>query len=766
MKDRKKDPYADRERAKYDSPVSSRELIIEHLEERGEPMVLEQIAHDLDHQNEAEFEGLRRRLGAMERDGQVMRNRRGGYGLTRSMDLIRGRIQGHKDGFGFLIPEQGGEDLFLTAREMRKVMHGDRAMARVAGVDRRGRMEGSIVEVLEHGTSKVAGRLLIDDEVSVVVPNQTRNTHEILVQPENRGGATDGQMVVVEITSYPDPHRRPVGIVVQVLGDHMAPGMEIEVALHSFDLPHTWPDAVESEAAQVPARVPPKAKQNREDLRKLPLVTIDGEDARDFDDAVYCEPHGKGWRLLVAIADVSAYVEPGSALDDEAIERGNSVYFPEQVIPMLPEVLSNGLCSLNPRVDRLCMVCELHIGARGKVQDFRFFEGIMRSTARMTYTEVGDILAGDKAVRKRYQRLLPQIENLHRLYQVLLKRRNQRGAIDFDSNETRIVFGPDRKIESIVPTERNDAHKLIEECMIAANVAAGDFLQQNKIPGLYRVHEAPNGDKLASLRDFLGELGLELSGGDEPGPRDYASLLASVQDRPDVDLIQSVMLRSLKQAVYSPHNKGHFGLAFERYAHFTSPIRRYPDLLLHRAIKHVLAGGTAQDFAYGVADMERLGEHCSMTGRRADEASWDVIAWLKAEYMLDKVGQQFPGIVTSVMGFGVFVQLEKVFVEGLIHVTQLNNDYYHFDPTHHRLTGKHTGKSYRLGDRVEVVVTRVDLDERRIDFGLPESESSPQHDGPSGKKKSGNKKHDKQPREETGQKKKRRQRKPKSAAQT
>ena len=713
---------AAREKAKYEHPVSSREMIMEHLEKRGEPLVFEQIAHDLEHQGEAELEGLRRRVSAMVRDGQLMRNRRGGFGLTSAMDMIQGRVQGHKDGFGFLIPDKGGDDLFLSAREMRKLMHGDRAMAVVSGVDRRGRLEGHIIEVLEHCTTSVAGRFFLENGISQVVPNQTKISQEIIIPEDGRNGASDGQMVVARITAYPEGHRPAVGIIERVLGDHMAPGMEIDVALHSFDLPHEWPTAVDEEAAVVPKRVPPKAKAGREDLRELPLITIDGEDARDFDDAVYCERDGKGWRLLVAIADVAHYVTPGSALDAEALNRGNSVYFPEQVIPMLPEVLSNGLCSINPKVDRLCMVCELKLGPRGKVNSWRFFEGVMRSRARLTYTKVAAIIDGDKRLRATYKSVLPYIEDLHELYGHLARRRQQRGAIDFDSTETRIVFGPDRKIESIVPVERNDAHRLIEECMIIANVAAGEFLVKHKIPGLFRVHAGPTGDKLIGLRDFLKEMGLELDGGDEPGPRDYARLLNSIKGRPEAQLIQTVMLRSLKQAVYTPENSGHFGLAVKAYSHFTSPIRRYPDLLLHRAVKHILHGGKGKDFRYSMDDMEQFGEHCSMTSRRADEAGWDVDAWLKAEYMLDKVGQQFTGIVTSVTSFGLFVQLQDVFVEGLVHVSSLNNDYYHFDPVRHRLSGERSGTIYALGTSIEVVVNRVDLEERRIDFALPKSD--------------------------------------------
>jgi ribonuclease R len=720
MRKTPQDAFADREAKKYANPISSRELIMEHLTERKVPLTLEQLAEELGHTSDEQLEALRRRLRAMERDGQLIRNRRGGYGLVTKMDLVRGRVIGHPDGFGFLVPDEGGDDLFLSPREMRGLMHGDRAVVRVSGVDRRGRREGALVEVLERNTQRVTGRFSVESGIGIVSPTQKRVVHDILVPLESVGEAKSGQMVVVELLVQPSARLQPIGRVVEVLGEHMGPGMEIDVAIRAFELPHEWSEAVQEEAAQFRDKVPPAAKKGREDLRSLPLVTIDGEDARDFDDAVYCEPLDKGWRLLVAIADVSSYVEPGTALDEEAYKRGNSVYFPERVIPMLPEVLSNGLCSLNPGVDRLCMVCELRFGPRGKVLGFRFFEGLMRSAARLTYTEVAAVLDGDKDLRQRYAKLVPHLENLHTLYRVLQQRRRQRGTIDFETTETRILFGPERKIERIVPLERNDAHKLIEECMIAANVAAAELLLKHKMPTLYRVHEGPNEEKLAGLRDFLGELGLQLGGGDEPKPKDFAKLLLEARKRPEAHLIQTVILRSLKQAVYTPEPKGHFGLAFAHYAHFTSPIRRYPDLLVHRAIRHLLVGQGEDTFGVARAQMEILGEHCSMTDRRADEATWDVINWLKAEYMMDRVGEEFDGMISGVASFGIFVELRDIYVEGMVHVTALSNDYYHFDPVHHRLTGEHTHKVFRLGDPLRVKIARVDLDERRIEFLLAE----------------------------------------------
>ena len=752
----KQDPFAEREAEKYDNPIPSREYIMGLLEQAGHPMSRQDIAEALDLKQEAQLEGLRRRLRAMERDGQLLFNRKREYGLISKMDLVRGRVQGHPDGFGFLIPDDGSDDLFLSGREMRVAFHGDRVLARVAGVDRRGRREGAIVEVLERVNKSVVGRLFIESGLAFVVPDNKRISQDILVPKENLGPAEHNQIVTVEIVQPPTPFRQAIGQVIEVLGDHMAPGMEIDIAIRSHGLPQVWSPQTEQQIAGLSDQVLDEHKQGREDIRDLPLVTIDGEDARDFDDAVYCEPNRKGWRLLVAIADVSHYVEPESPLDDDARERGNSVYFPERVIPMLPEILSNGLCSLNPKVDRLCMVCDMQLDKNGVLKGYEFYPAVMYSHARLTYNKVASMLIdADPELCREYAEVLPHLHNLYQLYKQLRQRRSKRGAIDFDTTETRIVFGADRKIEEIVPMVRNDAHKLIEECMIIANVATARFLLENKVPALYRIHEGPKPEKLEALREFLGEFGFKLGGGDSPDGKHFAKLLEQIAERPDAHLIQTVMLRSLRQAVYTPDNVGHFGLAFDAYAHFTSPIRRYPDLLVHRAIRHVLGkkkGGLLQRkkgkaFRYDYSDMETLGEHCSQTERRADEATRDAVDWLKCEFMLDKVGEEYNGTISSVTSFGLFVELDGVFVEGLVHVTSLENDYYHFDPSHHRLIGERQRQMFRLGDRVRIKVARVDLDERKMDFMLLESLTGetfrgqlPERAGRSaGKKKTGKK---------------------------
>lgn len=763
-----KDPFAEREAAKYSSPIPSREFIMSRLEEAGRLMTREEIAEAFKLSGEEDLEALRRRLRAMERDGQLLCNRKGGYGLVNKMDLVRGRIIAHPDGFGFLVPEEGGDDLFLSPRQMRGVMHRDRVVARVTGIDRRGRREGAIVEVLERCTHRVVGRIYFENGISYVAPDHKRLTQDIRVPPDQVGGARHGQFVTVEIIEQPSKRSGPVGRVVEVIGDHMAPGMEIDVAIRAHELPLEWPDAVEDEIQGLADTVSPAAKRGRVDLRDTPLVTIDGADSRDFDDAVFCGKTPKGWRLLVAIADVSHYVRKGTALDAEAEQRGNSVYFPERVIPMLPEVLSNGLCSLNPDVDRLCMVCEMYIDAEGKVIRSRFMEGLMRSHARLTYNEVAAMLVDrDTDVRAKYNALIKPLEELYRLYKVFRKQREKRGAIDFETTETRIVFGEDRKIEKIVPVVRNDAHKIIEECMITANVCSARFLNRHKLPTLYRVHEGPQANKLADLREFLSELGLSLDGGDKPPAAEFSRLLKKILKRPDAHLIQTVMLRSLSQARYSPENIGHFGLSQDEYLHFTSPIRRYPDLLVHRAIRHHLrtearykkqgrksaGAGSAGSFSYSEADMAAIGEHCSTTERRADDATRDAVDWLKCEYMLDKVGMEYDGIVSSVTSFGIFVELKDIYVEGLVHITALHNDYYHFDPAGHRLRGERTGSTYRLGDEVRVRVVRVDLDERKMDFelpGKPEGDDKPRSKSKSKRKRKAKAGHKQETRSKSG----------------
>jgi ribonuclease R len=717
------DPFLAREQEQYGRPSPSREFILQYLEERGMPLTLEALCTEWGMEESWEVEALSRRLRAMERDGQLIRNRREGYGPVSKMNLVTGRVIGHAEGHGFLIPDEGGDSLFLSPRQMRKLLHGDRAVVRVIGVDYRGRREGAVVEVLERNTETVVGRFCEERGACFVIPDNKRINQDIIVPPDGRGDAQAGQIVIVELIEQPSGRTRPLGRIKEVLGEHMAPGMEIRIAIASHGIPVEWPETALAEARDFGEVVPEAAKQGRWDLRATPLVTIDGVTARDFDDAVYCERRGANWRLLVAIADVSWYVRPGTALDQEARKRGNSVYFPDRAIPMLPEMLSNGLCSLNPEVDRLCMVCEMTFNAEGRIVRSRFAEAVMRSHARLTYDTVATIVVDrDPRVRAEFAEVVPHLDRLHELYQVLRTGREQRGAMDFDTQETVIEYGADRKIERILPTERNDAHRLIEECMISANVAAARFLQRHKMLGLYRIHEGPTTDRLNKLRAFLGEMGLGLGGGDKPSPLDYTRLLVQVRDRADAHLIQTVMLRSLAQAVYNPGNAGHFGLALEAYAHFTSPIRRYSDLQVHRAIRHVLNGGKPADFPFTHADLIGLGEHCSMTERRADEAVRDAVEWLKCEFMLDKIGQVFDGIITGVTGFGLFVELREVFVEGLVHVTSLRNDYYQFDPVGHRLHGERSGQVYRLGDGLRVRVARVDLDERKIDFEPLESE--------------------------------------------
>ncbi len=729
----------------YATPVAERSEILEVLEQSEAPLSrTELIARFGYDEDEERIEGLRRRLIAMSRDGQIAKNRRGAYGLIERMDLIRGRVQGHPDGFGFVIPDDSAEgDLFLHAKQMRSLMHGDRVLVSVVGVNRRGKREGQLVKVLERSTHQVVGRYFLERGMGIVVPSNKNINHDIIIPRENVNGARHDQIVLIELVEQPSKHSAPIGRVIDVLGDHMAPGMEIDIAIRSFEIPHIWSDAVQRQAAAIPATVAKEAVAGRKDFRNLPLVTIDGSDARDFDDAVYCSRTPKGWRLLVAIADVSHYVEPESPLDREAIVRGNSVYFPGHVVPMLPESLSNGLCSLNPQVDRLCMVCEMQFDSSGRVVRSRFHRAVMHSAARMIYEEVAQALAGElDSLPAQYTTYLPQLQELHNLYQVLLRSRGDRGAIDFDTVETRIIFGEEKKIERIEPTHRNDAHRMIEEFMIAANVSAARYLQRNKMATLYRIHEKPAADRLDEVRQFLREFGLTLAGGDNPRPGDYAQVLDLARNRSEFNLIQTVLLRSLNRAVYSPENVGHFGLAHQHYAHFTSPIRRYPDLLVHRAIGHLLDGGTAANFRYNKEAMVKLGESCSTTERRADDATRDATDWLKCEYMVDHVGSQYRGVISGVTGFGLFVTLDDIFVDGLVHITALQNDYYHFDPVRHQLVGEQAGHQYRLGDSVEVQVVRLDLDERKIDFVLSETSSRPKK---STRKKSAKKRATNQP---------------------
>jgi len=743
----KTDPHAEREAEKYENPIPSREFILDFLAERGRPATQEDLEAELELNSPDEQEAMRRRLIAMCRDGQLLRNRKGAYGPVSSMEVVAGRVIGHKDGFGFVVPDNGGDDLFLSPRQMRNVFHGDRVLTRVSNIDTRGRREALIVEVLERNTKQLVGRFYHESGAAYVEPSIRRMSQEVLITPDGIKDAKHGQMVVVAITTQPSSNTRPLGEIVEILGDHMAPGMEVNVAIRSHELPYEWPDDVLLEASKYEAHVPEEALQGREDFRQLPFVTIDGEDAKDFDDAVYCEPRDKdGWTLYVAIADVAHYVRPGTALDREAYIRGNSVYFPGRVIPMLPEALSNNLCSLNPKVDRLVMVCEMNIHPTGRITRYSFHEGVIKSHARLTYKQVHAMMEkNDRRMREQFKTVVPHLEELYKLFHVLQKSRKTRGAIDFDLPETKIVFGENRKIEKIVPYERFDSHRVIEECMLCANISAARYLEKNKVPALYRVHEGPTEEKLNDLQRFLSEMGLKMPAHRQPVPDDYAHILRTIKDRPDAHMIQTVLLRSMSQAIYSPDNKGHFGLAFEAYAHFTSPIRRYPDLLVHRGLKQLIKKNKPhiEELA-----LQKAGEHCSMTERRADDATNAATDWLKCEFMMDKVGKEFAGVISGVTGFGIFVELAEIYVEGLVHISTLPDDYYQFDAIKHMMQGERTGRRFRLGDPIKILVARVDLDQREIDFVLAEGarqgggraggrtkHRKDDHDGANGKRK-------------------------------
>ena len=731
------DPNYAKELAKYDNPVPSREFILQIIRKQNSPMSKEEIFKTLAIVNEEQQEAMRRRLRAMENDGQLVFTKRKCYALPEKLDLLKGMVIGHREGFGFLQVEGKKEDFFIPNVQMQKVMHGDYVLAQANGFDRKGRPEVRIVRVLEANKKQIVGRFFLEQGIGYVVPDDSRITRDILIPDNARLGARIGQVVVVELHPRTAPFFQPIGKITEVLGDNMAKGMEVEIAIRKHDIPHSFPTAVEKQLKKWAEDVPEEAKRGRVDLRDLPLVTIDGEDARDFDDAVFCQKQGKGWKLWVAIADVSYYVRPKSALDTEAYNRGNSVYFPNRVVPMLPEKLSNGLCSLNPQVDRLCMVCEITISAKGKMTDYQFYEAVMNSHARLTYNKVAKILEKDTALCERYASLVPHLQDLHDMYQVLVKARQQRGAIEFETIESKFIFNALGRIERIEPVVRNDAHKIIEECMILANIASANFMAKHQEPALYRIHAVPGEEKLTAFRSFLAECGLSLSGGNKPTPMDYAQLLEQIKQRPDHELIQTMLLRSMSQAVYSADNIGHFGLALEEYAHFTSPIRRYPDLTLHRGIKYLLAKQKGSKrkttdtggYHYPLEEMDLFGAHCSSTERRADDATREVADWLKCEYMQDHVGEEFDGVISSVTGFGFFVRLNDLFIDGLVHISGLANDYYLFDMPKQRLIGENSGMIFRLGDAVKVRVEAVSLEQKQIDFSLISSERKPRRSG-------------------------------------
>jgi ribonuclease R len=697
----------------------SRKDILSLLEDTGRPLQRRDIVGRLNVVSDDSREILRRRLRAMERDGQLIKNRRNAYGLPAKMDLVAGRISAHKDGYGFVMPDDGDGDLYLSPRQMRSVLHGDRVLASVIGIDSRGRKEGAVREVLERAHERVVGRFVEESGIALVVPDDPRINQDILVPIKDTHGARPGQVVVAEILQQPGERQPPVGRVIEILGKSGAPGMATEIAIRNFDLPHEWPDGVEEEAADFGDEVTEEMHEGRRDLRDLPLVTIDGADARDFDDAVFAQRRKNGWRLVVAIADVSSYVKPGNPLDDEAINRATSVYFPGRVIPMLPEALSNGLCSLKPDVDRLCMVCDMSINHSGQVVRSRFDTAVMRSQARLTYEQVWEwLVSGKPEIRPGAKDVSASLKDLYGLYKALRKARTKRGAIDFESTEVQFQFDERGAVADIVPYERNDAHMIIEECMITANVEAANFLIRQQLPAPFRAHEPPQPDRLETLEQFLRGLGIRVPWKSRPEPRDFENIVQQIKGREDQPLIMAVLLRAQSLATYQAVNTGHFGLALKAYAHFTSPIRRYPDLLVHRAIRHVIEQHSRKGYPWSQEQMGKFAEQCSHRSRRAEEAERDVNERLKAYFMEQHIGDVFKGQVTGVTSFGLFVELSQNHVSGLVHITSLPNDYYHFDPVVHRLTGDRTGKVYQLAQKVKVKVMAVNVDERKIDFEL------------------------------------------------
>ena len=698
------DPHYLREAEKYESPIPSREHILSFIQKR--PKSKRQLFELLSIEDEQK-KAFERRLRAMVRDKQLSCNKNGVYRPFSNRGLISGTVIANPKGFGFVSLDKGGKDLRLSSQQMKLVFHGDKVKVRLLNR----KLDAEIVQVTKT-VKTLVGRLHINQDECYVVVDDRRIKHEIDIV-ELIEGCADNQVVVVEVLNSPTLEKNASGRITSIIGNYLDEGVEVDSAIHRHEIPAIFGDKALEESAKLPNKVLTKDKKGRVDITHLELVTIDGEDSRDFDDAVYAIPSKNGWKLMVAIADVSHYVKEGSQLDAESLERGNSVYFPHRVVPMLPESISNGLCSLNPEVERLCMVCEMEIDSLGSLLEYKFYSAVMLSHARLTYTEVNEMLENKKSkLRKKYKKIENNIDFLYGLYQTLRISRQKRGVMDFDRIESQILFDDQGKIENIVARKRNDAHRLIEECMLMANQAAAKYLQKENEDFLYRVHPKPTPEKVEITRQFLTAIDLRLDGGLEPESSDFAKLLKNASGREDENIIKTVVLRTMKQATYTPNNEGHFGLAFEDYAHFTSPIRRYPDLLVHRAIKRALSNKHRERSN----KMVELGAHLSMTERRADDASRDVEQWLKCEYMRDKVGESFNGVISGVAGFGLFVELTEIFVEGLISVRDLKEDYFIYDDVHHQLKGQRGGRIYRLGDLIKVKVASVNLDDRKIEF--------------------------------------------------
>ncbi len=759
-----KDPYKQREARKYEHPIASREHILECLTRLGEPVAFKRLAKTLNIESTQDRDALRKRLGAMVRAGQLIVDRRNVYAIARKMELITGKVSAHPDGYGFVLVEDD-EDIFLTRRQMRQVFHGDVVTARIRSQNKRGKTEGEIVEVVERHTEQLVGRYYVANDITLLEPLNNRINHEVIIRDNGKLTCEIGQIVVARVVQQPSLHGVVMAEVEEILGDHLTPGIEVEIALRNNDIPVEWDDEVIAQVDKMPSKVRPADKVGRFDLTELPFVTIDGEDARDFDDAVYCEPKERGgWRLYVAIADVAHYVKPGTDLDNAARERATSVYFPQYVVPMLPEKLSNGMCSLNPEVERLVMVCEMTISSQGRVSGYVFYEGVILSHARLTYTEVAEIISEDADGPHRTARadIVEHIDELHNLYKMLVRQRKKRGAIEFESTEVHFQFSEAGRVQGIAPRPRNTAHKIIEECMLCANVSAARLISQQKQPGLYRVHEPPEFEKVEFLQAFLARFGVNLQFGDTIKPEDYQQVIEQLKDKQNGQVLQMSLLRSMNQAVYQMENKGHFGLGYAEYTHFTSPIRRYPDLLTHRLIKSEIYSPRASnktlrigrakkidDYPYDVEKMLALGAHTSFAERRADSAVYEVLEFLKCDYISDRVGEILPGVVTGVTKFGLFVELTDIFVEGLVHVSTLVGDYYHYDQGSQCLTGERSKVVYGMGDMVEVQIARVNVDERKVDFEIVSHTSlvkgGGKAAGSSKKKKSNDKRRSKSP---------------------
>ncbi len=649
------------------------------------------------------------RLKAMVRDGQLIQNKKLKYEIDRYSELVSGSVLAHRDGYAFVRPESGGADIYLGQKEARCVFHGDTVLVKLIGKDKKSRPSGKLVEVLERGATEFIGEYFEEKSVAYVKAKDRRISQKIVLK-QKLADVVNGALVNVVIVTQPTRVSGPIGEVNEVLGDALSPSGEVDLVIRKHQLPYKWSKPVVTEVTKIARHIEETEFATRRDLRDLAFVTIDGADAQDFDDAVFVQSAAGNKKLYVAIADVSHYVLPDSFIDNEARDRGTSVYFPDRVVPMLPEELSNGICSLVPNEDRLVLVCEMVVTPAGKIISSEFYSGIICSHARLIYEDVQDWLDGDEHALGTTS--LAAKNNLLGLYQVFdsfKKAKDRRGALEIGTVEPKFTLNSRGEIENIEASVRVDAHKIIEECMIAANTVAANFLLEKNSNSLFRVHELPGEEKVQALTAFLKLMGINLGVTEKLESRHYASVLKVAKDRKERRVIETMVLRSLKLAAYSEKNSGHFGLGLDSYTHFTSPIRRYPDLMVHRAIK---SGGATQD----KKDVEELALQCSNFERRAELASRDVIAYLKCQYMRDKIGEEFSGLVTATTDFGLFVELADIFIEGLVHVTSLPSDYYIYSEGAHSLRGRKSGAIFSLGQLLKVVVSGVSVDERKIDL--------------------------------------------------